>query len=334
MRPRTKAGIAGIAAVALIVGGFVLFRSTPTASLILPAKAAVGANVEAKGKYSESEAGLEVTLSIKGNAESLGTTTTDGDGSYKLTFKPGTAGAQGFVITVVKDSKRTLSVPRKMIVLAKTGISAKVDGNEEAAIDSKRSLSGKIEPVAAARTVVLEVSPDATAWSQTEIVGKTDADGGFKLKIDTSEDGERYYRAKVEESASNAEAVSFELFVGVYDYKAAGRYYLKCVKELNAKFDEYRELEGFSVLKGSAGRMAERSTKEANCIRGYSWPPSVADDAEQFATARDQSADTWNQMSGARTIEEYNDLSYGLDSDAGPATRIRAALGLPKRPAG
>jgi len=78
--------------------------------------------------------------------------------------------------------------------------------------------------------------------------------------------------------------------------------------------------------------MSKRATAEAQCFRNYNWPASVAVDIETLAAYDDLDADVYNQMARAGSLEEIYRLSFEFTDDPGPATRVRAALGLPKRP--
>jgi len=120
--------------------------------------------------------------------------------------------------------------------------------------------------------------------------------------------------------------------LGVFDYKAAGKRYLQYVAELNAKNKEFDQLVGFATLKASAGRMAKRSADQVECLRNYTWPPSVDEYALAMIETQDVDGDVWNRMSKAANEEEFDDISWEFTNDPTPATRIRSILGLPKRP--
>jgi hypothetical protein len=305
----------------------------PTATLVMPAKVSSAQEVTVEGAYSLEKAGLEVTLTSKGDDEVLANTTTAKDGRYKLTFTPAGTGRLTFVASVTDGEERTASKARNLLVLGNTVASVKLKGNSEARIGATRSLVGKVEPASEARTVTVQTSPDAQAWTPTTVTGTTDPTGSFVLTVDTSTAGSQYLRVLVEASDTLSEASTAETFLGVYDYKAAGQRYLKCVEELNVKAEEYSDLPSVAARRDSASRMAKRSTDQAKCLRGFEWPPSVAEDVEQIAQNDDLDADVWNQMAATTDDDEFVDLSYTFTTDTGPATRIRAKLALAKRPA-
>lgn len=313
-----------------------VFSSDPTATLVLPESAAVGSEIPVEGSYSDAKAGLEVRLADAGDSggEPVAVTTTDRSGRFKATIPAETAGSRKFEVTVIDGDESTVSASRAILILGSTGVSVKLDGESEARVDDERSLSGSVEPAKADREVALESSPDGNSWNSTDVSGSTDGKGAFVLTLPTSTTGERYYRAVIARSEEYEKASTEAQYLGVYDYDAAGKYYLGCVEEFNAKVAEFESLPNdLATLTGSAGRMKERKANEAKCLRDYVWPPSVQEDVDAIAGYDDIDSDVWNQMANATSLEEFDDISFTFTDDADPATRIRSRLGLPNRPA-
>jgi hypothetical protein len=76
---------------------------------------------------------------------------------------------------------------------------------------------------------------------------------------------------------------------------------------------------------------------EITCIKGYSWPPSVAAAAKDFAKQDAVLYDFHVQASKAKTLADYNSVNTSatymkaLDKISGDAAEIRRGLGLPGR---
>ena len=121
-----------------------------------------------------------------------------------------------------------------------------------------------VEPGSQARTVVLESSLDGKAWTPTNLTTKTNADGEFDFVLNTSSAGTKHYRVRVLKTQRLAETVGGDELVAVFDYKAAGRRYLDCVKTVNAKSKEFEKLVGLAAIKQSARKMVKRKNRQAS----------------------------------------------------------------------
>lgn len=304
----------------------------PSVNLVIPKTIVVDTKAQVEGAYSEEKPGLEVEIHSKSSKRPLATSSTDRQGRFKFGFKATESGKQSFAVSITDGDRVTTSPYKTVNVLESSSVSISLVGGREAAVGDKRSVKGKVEPPGRARTVHLESSLDGRSWNQTRSITETSVDGAFEFKLNTSAAGSRYYLVKTEETAQLAEAYSGSQKLAVFDYEAAGKYYLKCVTPLNKKLEEFRQLVGLEAVKASALRMARRYNAQADCLRDYNWPPSIADDVDTLAANRDYDADNWALASKAKSPVEFNDILLAFVNDTASPARIRAILHLPRRP--
>lgn len=325
--------------------------SPPKATLVATqSRIAPGSSITLTGAVSPAHAGLSVALEVRrgaifsmtGNAA-----TTDGSGSYTLSFQPTQSGQTSLRVEVLDGSTKIVSPDVQVLALAATSVTAVLSGATEVSVRKATSISGVVTPPVAGRTVTLQTSPDGVTWTPIGTAVSTDSSGEFTLPVQTPTAGAFSIRAMVMAVGIQAAGTSPTVHLYVADYTLAGTTYLACVNDayatrdlLAAAMDAYDKGHiALTTLKNTDAALAAAYKAQISCLAAYNWPPSVTAwvkdlEAQDVAVAANEM-----QLAMANSLGAYNTIYAAREASVAntmaskDSANIRQKLGLRTAPA-
>ena len=327
---------------------FVAFSPKDSSVRLEPAASAVvGKPITLSGVVTPARSERVVRLNIATDANGPWlpgpTAVTDSTGHFAVAHTLTDAGKVWLRATAVTHEREQEATSASVPVTVRQVSSVKLTASASLArTDGSVSFSGVLKP--AGGVVTLERSKDGTTWEDVPQTVKRAASGGFTLTLKNPPAGAWQYRATTEETDLATVGESAAVKVVVEDYKAAGKKYLELVAPTNtaiiatnAAGSAYDGSDSsFRALKRAAGAQSTAFTEAARRFRNYpGWPRKVAPTINSFIKGLVIEADSYNLMSKAATIEEFDsylaDIRDDQSAGSSDAAALREALGLPKR---